>query len=143
MEVRGNLAELRDVDSVASRRLDSLAALRSDPSTQGSLAGLVDRFGGYRVPDLNKAAWERLSRSALADRLPADYVVAAFRLYSSHEYFDELNDQVNRLVFSELYHDPGRREMAAAISQRIMAQQVQWARESVALHEAFLAEDGG
>ena len=137
-EVRQNLRELNELDSVAAYRLGLLDDLEPELDGSQSLASMVGRFGGYRSPDLARSAWERISTGQVADRLPAAFREDAFRLYALHRYFDRLDEHVDRLVFSEAFHEPSRAPIALAISRRIMAQQRVWAQEFVPKHEAFL-----
>ena len=138
-EVRQNLEELQDLAEVVAARLEQLQALGAEDPLGVPLAEMAGRFGGYRTPELNSAAWERLSGSPLADLVDAGVLEAAFYLYERVEAFDSLDREINRLVFSELYFDPSSVAMAIAISERIMEQQLAWAADLIPLHQQFLS----
>lgn len=140
-EVAQNLGEMRGLQHVASERLDSLRALRDAPPDLG-LSDLIGRFYGFRTPDLSEAAWERLSTSQLADSVDPELLSAAFYLYEWNHQFDRLDDQINRLVYSEIYYLPERRPTAIDVSERIMEQQLSWAAQAIPMFEAFLARRG-
>lgn len=136
-EIVRNRAELAELADVVEDRLERLRTLADDPTAQGSLGRLIGRFGGYRSPEFSEAAWSRLVSSPLADRVDPAFLEGAFDLYAFHPYFRGLDEEVNRLIYSELFHDPGRMRTALLISERIMVQQRIWAREALAAHDAF------
>ena len=138
-EVSQNLDELQDLVDVVTDRLERLRALRDERPTGRPLSDLVDRFAGYRTPELSSAAWERLSGSQLADWVDPEVLEAAFYLYERIEAFDSLDGEINRLVFGDSYFDPLSTATAIAISERIMEQQLVWAAELIPRHEQFLS----
>ncbi len=137
-EVGRNLAEMQELETVVRERLGHLRQLR-DEGVRGSLADLVGRFTGYRTPELSAAAWNRLSGGGLADVVDPELMAEAFYLYEWNEQFAQLDREVNRLIYSELFYVPERRETAIAISERIMEQQLSWAALAIPEYEAFLA----
>jgi hypothetical protein len=50
-----------------------------------------------------------------------------------------LNGKVSDLVFSELFFSPERVGVASAIAERIMQQQMSWARQLLPRYDEFLA----
>lgn len=137
-EVEQNLAELDDLREVVEHRLSLLRGVKAELDGTTSLADHVATFEGFRTPDLNSAAWERSSRDFLANHMPDEYLHDAFVLYEWNEQFDALDAEINRLVYSELFFVPERASVALAISERIMAQQLTWARQVIPRYEAFL-----
>jgi hypothetical protein len=101
LEVDQNAEELKDLQEVVTERLALLRELRSAISTERSLAELVPQFGGFRTPDFNNAAWDRLSRSSLGESADPDLLRDAFYLYEWNEQFEALDGEINDLVFSE------------------------------------------
>ena len=142
VEVRTNLDELRSLDSVVTYRLARLDSVAAGWDGGTSMAGVVGSFTGYRTPDLSSSAWQRLSTGPAADHVSVDLVQDGFELYSLHGYFSRVDDEISRLVYGEAFHDPVRFPYAAAISRRIMVQQVTWARQFIPRYEAFLDEHG-
>ena len=140
-EVAQNLAELRDLQEVVQERVGYLRALREE-KTPGSLAELVGRFEGYRTPDLSGAAWTRLSTSDLADAVDPQLMADAFYVYEWNRQFDQLEREINRLVYSELFYSPEAAPTAIAISERIMQQQLAWVAPAIPQLEAFLESVG-
>ena len=137
-EARQNLAELVHLDQVVRERLASLRALR-DESTEGqSLADLLSRFQGFRTPDLSSAAWERLSRSALADSVDYAFLEQVFRLQILNRQYTQLDQQINALIYSELFYLPEKLDIAIKITERIKSQQIGWAMELIPMYEEFL-----
>ena len=124
---------------VVYERLERLRALRDDAPGDVALAGLMSRFTGYRIPDLSEGAWERLSRSDLAGSVDPELLAEAFYIYRWNRQFEELEDEINRLVYSELFYLPERRATAIAISERIMEQRLSWADQLLPQYESFLS----
>lgn len=138
LELNHNLSQLKDLQTVGSDRLARLRALRSMQVEGQSLADLLSHFSGYRTPDLNEAAWNRLVQSRLADSLDPHLLEQAFQIYEANQLFDGLDWEINRLVYSELFHSADKRAVAIAISERIMAQQLTWVAEQIPRYAEFL-----
>ncbi|MEN8143740.1 MAG: hypothetical protein ABFS14_02210 [Gemmatimonadota bacterium] len=138
-EVSLNAAELRDMQTVVTERLEKLRELQDEEPQGVALSALVQRFVGYRTPELSSAAWKRLSGSDLADWIDAEMLEEAFYLYERVEAFEDLDREINRLVFGELFSDPTATSTAIAISELIMEQQLGWAGDLIPRHEQFLA----
>lgn len=137
-EVHQNLAEMRDLDAVVSERLALLRAAAAGAPDGAGLADLLGDFVGYRSPDLSEAAWQRLAVSDLADVVDPDLLTEAIYLYEWNRLFAELDGEVNRLIYSELFYRPEQRAIAVAISERLMAQQLTWARQAIPQYGRFL-----
>lgn len=137
LEVEQNLHELRAMRDEVETRLGQLRAVRDDPPAAG-LAELIDRFQGYRTPDLAEAAWERLSGGDLAGEVDPDLLAEAFRLYEWNRQFDQLDQEISRFVYSETFYLPERLDTALAISERIKEQLLSWAAAAIPQFEAFL-----
>ena len=118
LEVRANLEELDSFLVVVSERHDRLVA--TGPLIDGSrpFSDYVARFGGYRHPDLDVSAWERVRSDPLANRVASERLREAFILYRGLEALLGLDDQVGRLVFGPIYHDPDEAEVSYRISER-------------------------
>lgn len=142
-EVERNQAELQEVDSVVSLRLGRLRDLGPEMDGTVALGAVTGRFGGYRTPELSEGAWLRLSTGAVASHVPDDLVADAFALYALHPYFERLDAEVTRLVFSELNVDPQRARSGWLIAQGIMQQQLLWAQEVLPRYRDFLARWDG
>jgi hypothetical protein len=141
VEVARNLDELLDLTVVVEQRLGQLRALHTDAPQGAALSDLIGRFRGYRTPDLSEAAWRRLSGSDLSDLVDPALTTDAFYLYEWNRQYQNLNLEINRLIYSEVFYDPMRLSTAIRISERIMEQQLSWARDVIPLHEAFLSRD--
>lgn len=137
-ETRQNLDEIEDLVSVVQERLSRLRALRDGAPEAAGLADLINRFQGYRTPDLSEAAWLRLAGSTLADRVDPDFLTEAFYLYEWNGQYEQLEREISRLVYSELFYLPERRSTAIRISERIMEQQLSWANQLIPLYQRFL-----
>lgn len=142
VEVTQNLGELRDLKSVVQSRLSRLQALKG-VAQPGGLSELLSQFEGFRTPDLSEGAWNRLSSSGAASSVDPDILMQAFYLYEWNRQFDQLDDEISRLVYSELFYSPERRSTALAISERIMGQELAWADEAIPHFEQFLAQVEG
>lgn len=138
LELDHNLTQLEDLQTVGTDRLARLRELRSIEGSEHSLADLMSRFSGYRTPDLNEAAWNRLVQSRLADSIDPQLLEQAFQIYEANQLFDGLDWEINRLVYSELFHSADKRPVAIAISERIMAQQLTWVAEQIPRYAEFL-----
>lgn len=142
VEVEQNLQELIALESITTQRIALLREVQAEPVVEGSLADAAKRFGGYRVPDLRSSAWRRISTGPSADRMSQALLLRAFDLYTGAEYLGKLDDQISRLVFGELNYDPDKTRIALAIAERIMDQQIRWAKHYIELHESFLNDFG-
>ena len=138
-EVRQNLAELETVGATVSERVERLAALEDVLDGTVPLGAVTGRFGGYRTADLSEGAWIRLSTGSVASQVPQDLLQDAFALYAVHRYFVNLDDEVTRLVFSELNVDPARARFGWRIAQGLMGQQLEWVRLAIPRYRDFLA----
>ncbi len=127
LEVDLNLHELRAMRDDVTTRLRQIRALRDQPPADVGLAELIDRFQGYRTPDLAEATWERLSGSDLASVVDPDLLAEAFRLYEWNRQFDQIDREISRFVYSEVFYLPERLDTALAISERIKEQLLAWA----------------
>jgi hypothetical protein len=87
----------------------------------------VSAFHGYRTPDLSEAAWLQLAGSTLADNVDPDFLMEAFYLYEWNGQYEQLEREITRLVYRELFYPPDRRSTAIRMSERIMEQQLSWA----------------
>ncbi len=139
LEVEQNLQELREVRDDVATRLEQIRVLRDHPPNDVGLAGLIDRFQGYRTPDLSEAAWEHISRGDLAGIVDADLLAEAFYLYEWNRQFDQIDREISRFVYSEVFYLPERLDTAIAISERIKEQLLAWASVAIPQFEAFLA----
>lgn len=139
VEVEHNRGELRELAEVVSGRLDLLLGQRAAVRPGTSLAGLVGEFGGFRTAEFSDAAWDRLSRSRLGEMADPDLLRDAFYLYEWNAQFEDLNGKISDLVFSELFFSPERFGVASAIAERIMRQQMSWARQLLPRYDEFLA----
>jgi len=137
-EVEQNREELQELVEVVSSRLDLLLQQRAEIPPGTSLAELVGEFGGFRTADFSDAAWDRLSRSYLGEMADADLLRDAFYLYEWNGQFEDLNGKISDLVFSELFFSPERFGVASAIAERIMRQQMTWARQLLPNYDEFL-----
>lgn len=142
-EVEHNLREIAELDSVVDFRLGRLGTLDPSADPGSSLADLRGAFTGFRSPSLAQAAWTRISTGQLGDHMPADLMTAAFELYSWNAHLVSLDDEIQRLVDSETFHDPARTSLAIAISKEIMQQQIAWCEQAIPHFEAFLETYGG
>ncbi len=138
VEVRENLEELQALDSVVTRRMELLDALQPELDGTTPLASLAGRFRGYRTPELSENAWQRLTAGRAADHVPGAFLQDGFAVYTFNAKFSRLEDEVTRLVFSEVNFDPGRVRTAWSIARGIMDQQVAWAGVSTERYQAFL-----
>lgn len=137
-EVRQNRDEISEMATVVEDRLVRLRQLEQE-SPSGGLAVHLHRFEGYRTPDLNGAAWDRLAGSDLADAVDPELLAEAFYLYQWKRQFEQLDDHINNLIYSETFYLDEKRTVAIAISERIKQQQLTWARNSLPQFDAFLA----
>lgn len=138
-EVEQNREELQELVKVVSSRLDLLLQQRAEIPPGTSLAELVGEFGGFRTADFSDAAWDRLSRSYLGEMADADLLRDAFYLYEWNGQFEDLNGKISDLVFSELFFSPERAGAASDIAERIMRQQLSWAKDLIPRYDDFLA----
>ncbi len=138
LEVDLNLHELRAMRDDVTTRLRQIRALRDQPPADIGLAELIDRFQGYRTPDLAEATWERLSGSDLASVVDPDLLADAFRLYEWNRQFDQIDREISRFVYSEVFYLPERLDTALAISERIKEQLLAWAAVAIPQFESFL-----
>lgn len=138
LEVERNLDELRATSDDVSARLVQIRALRGHRPTDVGLSELIHRFQGYRTPDLDEAAWERLSGSDLASVVDPDLLADAFRLYEWNRQFDQIDQEISRFVYSEVFYEPERLDTALAISERIKEQLLAWAAVAIPQFESFL-----
>jgi hypothetical protein len=141
-ETRQNLLEIEDLVEVVEGRLGQLRALEDDVPANAGLSDLIGRFRGYRSPELNEAAWLRLSGSSLADAVDPTFLTEAFYLYEWNHQYTQLDREISRLVYSELFYLPDRRSTAIRISERIMEQQLSWASELIPRYQRFLERFG-
>ncbi|MDX1443214.1 MAG: hypothetical protein R3270_05460 [Gammaproteobacteria bacterium] len=137
-EILLNHSRLLDALPVIEERYARLAAIQVD--RERSFADLVERFGGYRVPELKDSVWRRVSGDRLANRMPAGYIEAGFRLYNHNELLDSLRLEINDLMTHQNYHDPAQASIAKGISLQIMRQQIVWAREALAVYDYFIQQ---
>ena len=142
-EVRQNQQELESLSEVVSTRVVLLRQQRDALEPGIALSGAVGGFGGFRTADFSDAAWARLSRSQLGESADPDLLRDAFFLYEWNAQFEGLNEEINDLVFSELFFSPGKVAVALDISERIMDQQLAWAAGLLARYEEFLAAYSG
>ncbi len=138
-EVAQNLDELLGLRDDVAGRLERLRAVGSDAPADVALVALTSRFGGYASLDLSEGAWERLSRSDLADSVDPELLEEAFYIYERHQWFEALTLEMYSLVFGEMFYLPERRSTAIAISEGIMEQQIRWANDLVPRYENFLS----
>ncbi|WP_308363786.1 MULTISPECIES: hypothetical protein [unclassified Microbulbifer] len=138
-EVEQNAEELRNIHEEVERRLSLLRELREQLPADKSLRDLVGQFHGYSMPELNASSWEYLSRSALADAVDSELLQEAFALYSINKHFDRLNEQIQDIVYSELFVSPDKTAAAIDISETIMWQQLLWMEELLPKYEQFLS----
>ena len=108
LEVERNLDELRAMSDDVGARLAQIRAIRGHRPTGVGLSELIHRFQGYRTPDLDEAAWERLSGSDLASVVDPDLLADAFRLYEWNRQFDQIDQEISRFVYSEVFYEPER-----------------------------------
>lgn len=141
-EVERNREELLATYRIVSARRDRLLQLDSLVDGSRPFSAYDELFGGYRVPELSRSAWERASGGALANQVPADYLQDAFGLYERMSELEKLGGQITGLVFSETLHTPERARAAYGISLEIMSQQRAWARQLIEQHDAFLRRYG-
>ena len=141
LEVEQNLRELHAMRDEVATRLGQLRALRDDPPPAAGLAELINRFQGYRTPDLAEAAWERLSGGDLAGDVDPDLLADAFRLYEWNRQFDQIDQEITRFVYSETFYLPERLDTALAISERIKEQLLSWAAAAIPQFESFLDKE--
>ncbi len=139
-EAQQNLDAMRLLDAVVRDRLAQLRAAAADAPEDAGLADLMGEFHGYRSPDLSGAAWHRLAASELADIVDPEWLAEAFYLYEWNQDFAQLDGEVSRLIYSELFYLPEHRATAVAISERLMAQQLTWARQAIPQYERFLKD---
>ncbi len=138
LEIERNLQELREMRDDVTTRLEQIRALRDNAPVDVGLANLINRFQGYRTPDLGEAAWERLSTSDLAGVVDPGLLADAFRLYEWNRQFDQIDQEISRFVYSEVFYVPERLDTALAISERIKEQLLAWAAVAIPQFEAFL-----
>ena len=138
-EVRENIDELRDLNDVVSERVARLRGIQIEREEGVSLAQVQSQFGGFRTPEFNSAAWDRLSGSGLAEQADPDLLRDAFYLYEGNAQLKSLEEEMKDLVFSEVYFLPNRTQVAIEISERIMEQQLSWARILIPEYEEFLS----
>jgi hypothetical protein len=143
LEVQQNLSEFQDLEVVVEERLSRLRALGSSPTASAGLSDLVDRFGGYRSPDLSEAAWLRLSGSDLADVVDQTFLTDAFHLYEWNRQYDQLDGEITGLVYSELFYLPSRTSIAIRMSGKLMEQQLSWAAQLIPEYQMFLERFDG
>ena len=143
VETQQNLDELLDMVSVVEDRLGRLRALKTEAPENASLADVVGRFVGYATPELNRAAWERLSQSEMSSVVDPDLLTEAFHLYEWERQFESLELEISRLAYSELFYRPDDRPIAILISERMMAQQLSWASTLIPMYEQFLSRQEG
>lgn len=136
-EVGANLDELQTSDSIISYRLGRLQELEP-VAARGDRPFADIRFGGFWIPELRTAVWERVRGGELGARLPAEFMNEAFGLYGVNDELDTLDEEVRDLTFSGLNHRPGEAEVAWAVAESIMRQQLAWIGLSIGLHRDFL-----
>ena len=139
-EVVANADELERFGAVVSDRYERLLALASSIDGSRPFSEYVGGFGGYQLPDLDRSAWSRISIDPLANRIASAQLRDAFVLYRGQELLLGLDDEVTRLVFGPVHHDPEQALIAYGISERILWQQVQFAREVATQHRTFLEQ---
>ncbi len=123
-EVVLNLEELVRTDSITRSRLASLGELAS--SVDGSRPLFSYAPPGFYTPDLNRAAYERLSRSAVEFRVPSSFTNDAFRFYRGVEMMAALETRVQDIYFGPLQHRAEDARVSLAVSQALMRQQLAW-----------------
>lgn len=141
-EVRLNLRELEETDSIVAARREDLASLRERVATGDDALADLD-YGGFRLPELSTGAWDRMSGGQNGDRVPADFMEDAFRLYGGLEQLDAMGDDIRRLAFGEVMYQPDRAPIAWRLAMTVTGSQRGIFQEMIARHQAFLREHGG
>lgn len=103
-----------------------LAAAGSHRPSHGTLAHLSFLHGLLQLP----------GQDTLVD---PDLLAEAFYLYEWNRQFDQIDREINRFVYSEVFYLPERLDTAIAISERIKEQLLAWASVAIPQFEAFLA----
>lgn len=145
VEVEANLSELRSFQQVVERRHQRLLAVEGEVDGTRPFDAYVDEFGGYRIPDLDDSAWERLRRLPLAHQVAPDPLREAFTLYSWNDLLEGLDNEVKELVFSPITFDPAQATIAYGITEKIMSEQIRITGAVIPLYEGYLERygDGG
>ena len=138
VEVAANLEELETFSSVVVERHGRLVAMASAIDGSRPFSEHVERFGGFRVPDLDLSAWARISSDPVANRIAPERLREAFILYRNLTFLSRLDEEIVQLAFSPGYHDPDEAELSYRISESIFAQQIVFGEEMVSQHRAFL-----
>ncbi len=123
-EVRQNLAELVLTDSISHFRLDSLGRMAAHVDNSRPLLSYAPP--GFYTPDLNRAAWERLSRSSGEFRVPASFSNDAFRFYRGVEMLHALELRVQDIYFGPMQHRAEDARVSLEVSRSLMQQQLSW-----------------
>lgn len=141
-EVIQNQGELEELVGNATARRDALGRMLEEAGGSRSLANRINEFGGYPVPDLSRAAWERVNSGAVADHVPEAFLDDAFDLYTLDGQYQSLADRIDEVVYSRLFFDADQARLAMLISWRILDQEVVWARILLGRYEIFLEKYG-
>jgi hypothetical protein len=139
-EIEANALELEDFASVVSDRRERLLSLEADVDGTRPFSSYTGGFGGYRLADLDRSAWTRISIDAIANHMEPDLLRDAFVLYRGQDALLNLDGEVNRLVFGPEFHAEEQALVGFRISAHIMSQQIALARRLASLHLSFLEE---
>ena len=137
-EILQNHEEIRSSLAITEERFARLAALRV--SNEHPFSELVDDFGGFEFPDLKDSVWKRVSGDRLANRMPGDFIEAAFQLYNMNELLDSLRQEISGLTTHQNFHDPARARIAHGISMQVLRQEIIWSREALAVYDYFIQQ---
>lgn len=137
-EIALNLKELRLSHETVSERLTVLHNIRDEVDGSAMFLSYLPQFQGYNTPDLNRSAYERAVGHTVVGRLPSEYTREAFIIYRGNADIVGLEDDINRLIYSEDFYLADRAFVAWAISERLMNQQVGWLNLAIHRHQRFL-----
>lgn len=137
-EILENHEEIRQSLAIIEERFPKLAAVRT--TGERPLSELTTEFGGFSFPDLKDSVWRRVSGDRLANRMPGDYIEAAFRLYNMNSLLDSQRLEIGDLSTHENFHDPARARIAHGIAMQILRQQIIWSREAMAVYDYFIQQ---
>lgn len=139
-EVRVNREELDSARAADTRRRARVQRILDRIDGTTAFADLYT--GGYRTPDPRRSAWERANAPRIAERIPPDFLDSAFELYRMAEVARDLDQDVERLVYSPVYHRPEEAAIAGAVADALLKQLVIWTNQFIPEYDAFLAAWG-
>ena len=138
VEIRSSLEELQSFLGIVEGRHERLQPLEQRIDNSRSFASYTGDFGGYRVPDLDTSAWERMRQNPLMNRVDLEYLRDAFILYRWHDLMSGYDKQIIQMAYSELFFDPSRAFICYQITNSIMNEQMRVAQEMIDIYEDFL-----